>query len=195
MEILQISSDRQSKADLEDLLSKRFKRFFEAEGGAVLPLTGGMKYEELTSNIGTKGGSDGREIRNFIDDVFDLVAIAFQVPPQLLKGSVADTEKAVNNFLTFCINPLAELITDEINRKLYGQANYLVNTYVKLDTSRIKAIEIKDIAGSLDILFRIGANTINDNLRILGREEVNEPWANQRYVTKNYEKIDEKGGE
>ena len=60
---------------------------------------------------------EGRDIRAFIDDIFDFVAIAFQVPPQLLKGNVADTDKAVNNFLTFCINPLAELLTDEINRK------------------------------------------------------------------------------
>ena len=45
----------------------------------------------------------------------------FPIPPQLLKGNVADTEKAFNNFLTFCINPIAELLTDEINRKLYGK--------------------------------------------------------------------------
>jgi HK97 family phage portal protein len=185
-----------AQKDLNDLLSIRFKRFFEAEGGAVLPLSNGMKYEELSSNIGVKGGAEGRDVRAFIDDIFDFIAIAFQVPPQLIKGNVSDTDKAVNNFLTFCINPLAELLTDEVNRKLYGKKNYLERTYIKLDTTRIKNIDITDIASSLDILFRIGANSINENLKILGREIIDEAWAEERFITKNYQSVKTlKGGE
>ena len=187
-----------AQEDLENLLKNRFKRFFEAEGGSVLPLTNGLKYTELLSNIGAKSSSvEGRDIRGFIDDIFDYVAIAFQIPPSLLKGNTVDTKDAVNNFLTFCINPIAELLTDEINRKLYGKTLYLEKTYLKLDTTRIKAVDIKDIANALDILFRVGANTINDNLRILGREEIEDPIANERFVTKNYHTVKEalKGGE
>lgn len=178
--------------DIEDLLRNRFKRFFDAEGGAVLPLTSGMKYNELPSNIGVKGGSDGREIRNFVDDIFDFVAIAFQVPPQLLKGNVADTEKAFNNFLTFCINPIAELLTDEINRKLYGKEKFLERTYVKLDTSRIKAVDIKDVANALDVLVRIGAYSVDDCLKTLGIEPLNTEWSQARWMTKNYERIEQR---
>ena len=185
-----------AQTDLEDLLSKRFKRFFNSEGGAVLPLTNGLKYDELPSNIGVKGGADGREVRAFVDDIFDFAAIAFQVPPQLLRGSISNTSNAVTNLLTFCVNPIAEILQDEINRKLYRKELYLDRTYTRLDTSRIKAIDIKEIATSLDVLFRIGANTINDNLRILGREPIDEPWANERFVTKNYQSIEHlKGGE
>src|SRR5690606_11584374 len=107
------------------------------------------------SNIGVKGGADGRDVRAFVDDIFDFVAIAFQIPPQLIKGNIADTEKAVNNFLTFCVNPVAELLTDEINRKMYGKRLFLERTYMKLDTSRIKAVDIKDVANALDVLLRI----------------------------------------
>lgn len=178
--------------DLEDLLKNRFKRFFDAEGGAVLPLTGGMKYDELPSNIGVKGGADGREVRNFIDDIFDFVAMAFQVPPQLIKGNVADTEKAFNNFLTFCINPIAELLTDEINRKLYGKEKFLERTYVKLDTSRIKAVDIKDVANALDVLVRIGAYSVDDCLKTLGMEPLDTEWSQARWMTKNYEGIEQR---
>ena len=121
--------------DLKELLSKRFKDFFNAEGSAIVPLSNGLKFNELASNIGVKSGADGREVKNFIDDVFDFVAIALQIPPQLLKGNLADTDKAVNNFLTFCINPWAKLIDTEINRKLYGKKAYLERTYCKLDTT------------------------------------------------------------
>ena len=122
--------------------------FFEAEGGAVLPLTNGLKYVEMDGGTQTKGSIEGRDIRAFIDDVFDYVAIAFQVPPQLLKGNVADTDKAVNNFLTFCINPLAELLSDEINRKMYGKRAYLERTYMRIDTSHIRAVDIADVANA-----------------------------------------------
>ncbi|HBQ85448.1 MAG TPA: phage portal protein [Syntrophomonas sp.] len=186
-----------AQQDLNNLLSERFKRFFEAEGGAVLPLSNNMKYNELSSNIGVKGGVEGRDIRAFIDDVFDFVAIAFQVPPQLLKGTVADTSKAVTDFLTFCINPLAELLTDEINRKMYGKKAYLERTYMKLDTSRIRAVDIKDIANAFDVMLRIGAYSIDDCLETMGMEPLNTDWSKARWMTRNYQPIEIalKGGE
>ena len=178
-----------AQKDLHDLLNNRFKMFFEAEGGAVLPLTNGLKYVEMDGGAQTKGSIEGRDIRAFIDDVFDYVAIAFQVPPQLLKGNVADTDKAVNNFLTFCINPLAELLSDEINRKMYGKRAYLERTYMRIDTSHIRAVDIADVANALDVLVRIGAYSVDDCLKHLGMEPLNTDWSQQRWMTKNYEPI------
>lgn len=186
----------QAQDDLKELLSKRFKDFFNAEGSAIVPLSNGLKFNELASNIGVKSGADGREVKNFIDDVFDFVAIALQIPPQLLKGNLADTDKAVNNFLTFCINPWAKLIDTEINRKLYGKKAYLERTYCKLDTTRIKAVDVKDIANALDVLTRIGAYCVDDSLTALGMEPLNTEWSKARWMTKNYEPIEKaaKGG-
>ena len=178
-----------AQKDLHDLLNNRFKTFFEAEGDAVLPLTNGLKYVEMDGGTQTKGSIEGRDIRAFIDDVFDYVAIAFQVPPQLLKGNVADTDKAVNNFLTFCINPLAELLSDEINRKMYGKRAYLERTYMRIDTSHIRAVDIADVANALDVLVRIGAYSVDDCLKHLGMEPLNTDWSQQRWMTKNYEPI------
>ena len=186
-----------AQTDLQTLMSTRFKKFFEADSDAVIPLTNGLAYEELTKDAGTKDSSDNKAVRQYIDDVFDFVAIGFQVPPQLLRGNVADTDKAVNNFLTFCINPLAELITDEVNRKLYGKKAFLERTYVKLDTSRIRAVGIEDVANAMDVLVRIGAYSIDDCLKLLGLEPFDADWSRARWMTKNYSPIEEavKGGE
>jgi len=179
-----------AQQELENLLNVRFKRFFEAEGDAIIPVTNGLEYDELENKENSnKGSMEGRDVRAFIDDVFDFVAIAFQVPPQLLKGNVADTDKAVSNFLTFCINPLAELLMDEINRKMYGKQMFLERTYMKLDTSHIRAVDIKDVAGSLDILLRIGAYSVDDCLKYLGMEPLETEWSKARWMTKNYEPI------
>ena len=187
-----------AQKDLTELLDVRFKRFFEAEGNAVIPLARGVKYTELASKATTGSSStESRDIRAIVDDIIDFTAIALQVPPSLVRGNVADSDKAMSNYLTICVNPLAELITDEINRKYYGKDNFLKKTYTRLDVSRIKAVDIKEIANSLDILERIGAFSVDDSLKVLGMEPLNTEWSRARWMTKNYEPIETrmKGGE
>lgn len=188
---------QKSQDDLNNLLDVRFKKFFEAEGNAVIPLARGMKYTE--TNAETKNSSsstESRDIRSLIDDVFDFTAIAFHIPPPILKGNVADSDKSMGNLLTFGVNPVAELITDEINRKYYGKAAFLAGTYTKLDVSRVKAVDIKEIANALDVLERIGAFCIDDSLKILGMEPLGTEESQARWMTKNYESVETrlKGG-
>lgn len=171
---------------LESLFTKHFKNFFDNDKDTVLPLTNELKVEDVSAkNADSKAGI--ANIGELTDMTFKYTAIAFGVPPKLLMGDVADTDEAVNNLITFSINPIAEILTDEINRKLYGKARYLEKTYIKLDTSKIKYVDITKVAGSLDVLTRIGAYSINDSLRLLGKEELDEDWAKKRYITKNYE--------
>ncbi|MEY6581916.1 phage portal protein, partial [Listeria monocytogenes] len=82
----------------------------------------------------------------------------------------------------------------------YGRDLVLERTYMKLDTTRIKVQDIQDIANSMDVLFHIGVNSIDDNLRMIGREPVMSTETQQRYVTKNYAPLGEtdenlKGGD
>jgi HK97 family phage portal protein len=177
---------------LKDLFQNKFKEFFEAEGPAVVPLVNGLEVEELKSNIGVKGGSDNNQIRAFIDDIFDFVGIALQIPPVILKGQVAESEDVFNQFITYCINPLAELLEDEINRKYYGKNAYLKNTYLKVNTANIKAVDITDVAEALDVLTRIGGYSIDDTLKKLGMEPLNTEWSKARWMTKNYQRVEQR---
>lgn len=181
----------EAQNDLQDLMDNRFKRYFEAEGDALIPLTDGLKYTERDGNEkSSKNTEGGREIRDFIDDIFDFVAIALRIPPQLLKGNIQDTSNAVNDFLTFCLNPLVKFITDELNRKMYGIKLYNAKTYVKCDITNIKVVDLKDIANALDVLTRIGAYCVDDSLKALGMEPLDTDWSKARWMTKNYERIE-----
>lgn len=184
---------KDAQNDLQDLMDNKFKTFFQSEKDVVLPLNKGLSYDELGINNKGKSVGEVRDVRSYIDDIFDFVGIAFNVPPQLLKGNVADTDNAINNLLMFCINPLAKLISDEINMKFYKKSDYLARTYMKIDTSRLRVTTLKDIANALDVLTRIGAYNINDSLRALDKEPISQSYANERYMTKNYEKISEGG--
>ena len=186
----------QAQESLDKLFSEKFKSFFNAENGAVLPLTNNLKYTDLTNQT-YKNGSDSRDIRSLIDDVFDYVAIAFQIPPQLLKGNVADSDKSFDNFMAFCIRPWAELIEKEINRKYYGKTDFCNKTYLKIDISLIKQISVQELANAIDILTRDGVNTLDDNLTMLGREKVGGALGQQRFMTLNLTTMENvmKGGE
>ncbi|NEZ47970.1 phage portal protein [Clostridium niameyense] len=182
---------KDAQDDLQDIMNNKFKTFFQSEKDVVLPLTNGLTYDELGINNKGKSVGEVRDVRSYIDDIFDFVAIAFNVPPQLIKGNVENTEQAINNFLMFCINHLAKLISDEVNMKFYRKADYINRTYTKLDTSRIRVTSLKDIANALDILTRNGINEVDDNLRTLGREPKGGEIGNQRFITKNYMPIKE----
>ena len=180
----------QEEGKLQDHIQTTMADFMDPSKDAVYPETSGFEYTEVAESKGSKSNDSGRETKNFINDVFDFMAISYGIPPSLLKGDTVDTKDAVNNFLTFCINPLAKLITDEINRKMYGYKLYKERTYAKLDTSNIKAVDLKDIANSIDLLNRNGALTIDDILRALGKEPIGGDIGAMRFITRNLEVLD-----
>lgn len=188
--ILNIDAQAQAADDfsetLQDLMNNYFKRFFTSSN-AVLPLYDGYNYTDIGSK--TYSSESTRDIKAMADDVFDFTARAFSFPPSLAKGDVQDTEKATDELLTFCIDPLAHMLMDEINRKRNGLEGFLRGDSIKIDTTTVKHIDIFDIATPVDKLISSGAFTINHILRILGEPEIEEDWADQHFITKNYSTI------
>ncbi|EAG3061181.1 phage portal protein [Listeria monocytogenes] len=186
----------EAEEKLRLMLSERMKKFL-AEGDSALPVEDGMEIDELA---GDSKIAESRDIKKMIDDVFEMVANSFNIPLGLAKGDTVGLSEQVNSFLMFSINPIAEMFTDEGNRKFYGRDSVLERTYMKLDTTRIKVQDIQEVASSMDVLFHIGVNTIDDNLRMIGREPVMSPETQERFVTKNYAPLGEneedlKGGD
>ena len=202
--ILEIDSqgpltDEEQKAR-DDLFNVQFKNFFEAEGGAMLPLSKGLKWVDVKSNSG--GNTTSRDVRAIVDDVFDYVATAFHVPKGLLKGDLADVEGQVDSFLMFAVNPIAELLNDGINCKLYTREEYLQRTYLKVNTIMVKYVDPTKMATALDKMFASGLTSIDENRELMGFEPTGEDWAQEHYITKNYQRAEErlnesatKGGE
>ena len=186
-----LSQTEEGQEAVADVLDNQFKKFINAEGPAVLPLQKGMEWRNVNEDKGKGAVDKNSDTKNFVNDVFDYVAIALQIPPSLLKGDVVDTPNLVNDFLTFCIKPIAKVITDEINRKEYSRKEYLNRTYMKVDTTSIRVTDLKDVAYAIDVLTRTGANTLDDNLRVLGREPVGGDVGKVRFMTKNNEPIED----
>ena len=181
-------SDKLFNEKLEKLMNEYFKSFFESPN-AVLPLFEGYSYTDIGSKTYSEGTS--RDIKSQYDDIFDFTARGFSMPPTLAKGDVQDTEKAVGEMLTFCLDPLAQMFMQEINRKRIGKNGIQKGTKLQIDTMRVKHIDMFDIATSADKLISSGIYTVNMILRALGEIPIDEDWADQHFITKNYSTIQE----
>lgn len=176
------------KEKFDTLMNERFKTFFNAEN-AVLPLFNGYEYMDIGSKTYSNEGT--RDIRAMIDDVCDFTAKAFQIPPSLISGNVAGTDAAMDQFLTFCIDPLTDLLAGEINRKRYGYQEFAKGNYLQIDTKAVKHVDLLSVSQAVDKLIASGAFTINDIREVVGDPRINEEWADQHFMTKNYETVAE----
>lgn len=95
-------------------MNEYFKSFFESPN-AVLPLFEGYSYTDIGSKTYSEGTS--RDIKSQYDDIFDFTARGFSMPPTLAKGDVQDTEKAVDEMLTFCLDPLAQMLMQRLSAR------------------------------------------------------------------------------
>lgn len=178
---------------LDDLMENRLKGML-GESDSATPLENGLEIEEVKTSSNTKSGaSTTRDITDTFEDILNIVADAFHIPRGIMKGDVADVEALNKNYINHCVRPLAEQIEAELNRKLYKHENVKNGTKLRVNVDAIITRDPVDFANSAEALLRVGAYSVNDILKKLGEETINESWANEHYVTKNYENV--KGGE
>lgn len=170
------------------LVNEKIGKWLTSDNAAI-PLGAGQDITEMTQK--TYSSDSTRDIKALIDDVTEFTAKAFGIPPALLKGDVQGTSDAVDQLLTFCIDPLADMLMEEINRKRSGRDAYLAGTYLKIDTKQIKHVDMMSVATSIDKLIGSGVFCVNDVLMLCGEQPIDEPWAREHFITKNYMPFEE----
>ncbi|WP_308780040.1 phage portal protein [uncultured Clostridium sp.] len=192
-----MQGDETKKKQIEDMFLYKFKNYFEAEN-AVINIPKGVKYEEKNGEGSRKSTSDMVDIQNLIKEAFQRAAQAFKIPPALLMGDVAGIEDVTSNYLTFSIDPIVDLLSEEVNRKRYGKVNYLKGSFLKIDTTCIKHIDIFNIAEKIDKLISSGVYSIDGLLEKIGDTVLETDWSVKHWITKNYSeitKLDQEGGD
>lgn len=178
----------EEKEKLDKLMNESFAKGLFKNENSVLPLTEGYDFQPL--NVDSKGLENTRDIRAMIDDISDFTAKAFGIPPALVRGDIAGIKDAMDSYLTFCIDPLVDMIEEEINRKRNGYAGYSKGQYLKIDTKTIMHVDILTVSTNIDKLISSGAFTINDIRDLVGESIINEDFANKHFITKNYSTVE-----
>ena len=169
---------------LNELMNNRFKPFFEAEGSAVLPLTHGFSYTDITKQ--TAAGNTPANINERINYEFELAGRTWRIPKSLMLGDVSDVEKITKNFLTFAIDPITEKFGEESTRKRYGVKQFRKGNYIDINTNCIQHIDIFEQATNSDKLLSSGLYCIDELREKLGDTAINTDWSRKHYITKNY---------
>lgn len=187
--ILKLPTNYSNNPQAQNFIEKLqgdFNNFADAES-ALLPLFGDMDYTSITKQLYSSDNS--RDSRDLIDDIMQFTARAFGIPPLLLTGNIEGLDSAIEQFLTFCVDPIADMLGEEINRKLYHK-RVLDGSYLKIDTTAIKHIDLLSVATSIDKLIASGAYTINEVRERLGSEVIDSDVGDIHWITKNYANID-----
>ena len=182
------SGRKDYQEQMKDIFGKRFKSYFENEN-AVVPLMEGIDYQEITGEGSKKTSSEIVDIASITKEAMARVAQAFRIPPALLQGDIADVENVTDNLLTFCIDTLVDMIQTEINRKRYGKAAFLSGSFLRIDTTCIKHVDIFSIADKADKLISDGMYSIDELREKLGDMALNTWWSKKHWMTKNYSDI------
>ena len=181
------ASDENFQKTYREVVQKQLKEFMENDN-SVYPQFKGYDLQYIDTKTSTKDSSDFRELRK---DIFEIVAQAFQIPVSLMLGNITNIQDIVKVFLTFRIDPIADMITEEITRKSCpGYDYWSKGNYVKVDTSTINHIYILDVAEKADKLIASGTCCIDEVRGIIGFDKLNTEFSQQHFITKNYDTVD-----
>lgn len=175
---------------LSQFFSETLKNHFSTKDSAT-PMEDGL---EILRNENGKGYSsvkngDTKDFDSLFIGILKLVCNAFNLAPGFVLGETADAEVMTDNSIAFGINPVVKAWQDELNRKLYPISKFLDGSRIIADTTRVKTTDPVKSAPSYEALLRIGVVNNNTVRGYISQPEILEPWAEQYYVTKNYESI------
>lgn len=173
----------------EDVIQQQLRNFSENDN-TVYPQYKGQVLEDFSPKTNVKDSSDFRNLRK---EMFEIVAQSFQIPVSLMLGNITNMNEIVKVFLTFCIDPIADMLSEEITRKTTGTyEDWTKGNYIKVDTSTINHIDILDVAEKADKLIASGTCCIDEVREIIGFEKLNTEFSKQHFITKNYDTFEDK---
>lgn len=177
------AGDKQFADQYNNVIKKQLQEFIENEN-AVFPQFRGTDLQEIGNN-GAVASADVIALRK---EIFDIAAQAFKIPNSMMYGNITNMQEIVKVFLTFCIDPLADMISEEITRKTntFSTWNGGLNSVV-CDTTRINHIDILDVAEKADKAIASGIGSIDEMRRVIGWQPLSTDFSQQHWMTKNYE--------
>ncbi|WP_235828998.1 phage portal protein [Anaerosacchariphilus polymeriproducens] len=179
------AGDKEFNKEFEETIKKQLATFMENEY-SIYPEFEGY---ELTSfkESNPKNADDLIKLRK---DMFEIVGQALKIPQTLMSGNITNMNEITKVFLTFAVDPLADMIAEVLNKRA-GFENWVKGSFYKMDTGKINHRDIFEIAQSIDKLIACGSMCIDELREELGYEALNTPFSRQHFMTKNYEKIEQ----
>lgn len=174
-------ADGTEKSLTIDEYKKDIKRLLESDDIEVLINSTGLKVEQM--KITTDVSSE--DIAKLAKEIFTECAFAYDIPKAVFLGEITEKADSTNEFITYAVSWIVEIINDSMNAKMVGKEDYLKGEKIWIDISQYKHIDIIQSAANLDKLRAIGFN-FDEILKLVGWEPLNTEFSKERVLTKNY---------
>lgn len=178
-------------SEFETYLKKPIEKFVKGDAQVYVEYEGyGLKKMDSAQQ---KGAADMKEL---LDVLFTVCGKAYKIPTSLMNGNVNDMKTIVSEFLTFAVDPIADMIGKTLTAQYYTAEEYASGNFFKMDTSRIQHLSPVDMAANIDKLIASAFYSIDEVRDVFDEDPIGEDWSKKHYMTKNYTSADmaEKGG-
>ena len=179
------AGDAEFQKTFNEVVSKQLKDFMESSR-AVYPQFRGYNLERVDSGT----SSNSSDVIAMRKEVFETVAQAYKIPMSMMYGNITNMAEIVKVYLSICIDPLAQMISEELTRKTTTYETWLRGDRVKVDTSKILHVDLLEVADEVEKLVGSGAFTINQVLDRCGYDTIDADYADAHYLTKNIATMD-----
>ena len=166
----------------ENVIKEQLRTFIENDN-AVYPQFKGLDLQEF-STAAPSASSDILAVRK---EIFDVTAQGFHIPLPMMYGNITNMNEIVKVFLAFCIDPLADMISEEFTGQTYGFDGWAKGNYIQVDTSRINHVDLFEVADKVDKLVSSGVCCIDEVRPHLNFNPLNTDFGTAHFITKNYD--------
>lgn len=167
-----LTQNEYAKSIEDQLTSKETKVILSAVG---------INLDEIKSD----GKSQIEDVTKLENAIIENVAFIFDIPIDVFIGKTTEKSNAMNDFITFAISSVIEDIDDSINARVVTKKEFLSGAMIYIDKSRIKHVDVIESATNIDKLYADGFS--HNNIRkLIGWHRLDEEWADEHNVTKNY---------
>ncbi len=174
-------SDGTEKTLTIDEYKNNLKKLLSSRNIEIVTNTTAIALEELKISSSVTA----EDITKMAKEVFTECAFAFDIPKAVFLGEITEKADSTNEFITYAVSWVIEVINDSMNAKLVGEEDFLNGEKIWIDISGYKHVDIIESAGNLDKLRAIGFNF--DEIRtMVGWEKLGTEFSQERVVTKNY---------
>lgn len=164
------------------VLKAQLEEFIKTDN-AIYPRYKGTDLVEF-SNANPTNTSDIIAMRK---ETFEVVAQALKIPLSMMYGNITNMDEIVKVYLSICIDPLADMIGEELTRKYYSFEEWKKGNYIKVDTSCINHIDILQVGDKVDKAIASGVCCIDDMRNRLDMNPLNTDFSTSHFITKNYD--------
>lgn len=175
-------ADGTDKVMTKDQYVLKIKKLLTSDALEVLTEQENASVEQLQINTTVKA----EELAKMALQINNEVANAFDIPEAVFNGNITEKSDATNEFITYAVSPIAEVINDTLTAYVVGESDYCSkNEKVMVWLARFKHVDVVDSAVNLDKLRGIGFHL--DEIRgMVGYPLLNTEFSTERALTKNY---------